>query len=56
MLYRKLGQTKKSVSILGFDTLRLPTLEGDNSKVDTEKAACIIRYAIDRGVNYTLFK
>lgn len=52
MLYRKLGQTRKSVSMLGFDTMRLPTLEGDYSKVDKEKAAYIIRYAIDCGVNY----
>lgn len=52
MLYRELGQTGKSVSILGFGTMRLPTLGGDDSKVDEEKAAQMIRYAIDHGVNY----
>jgi len=52
MLYRELGQTGKKVSILGFGTMRLPTLGGDDSKVDEEKAAKMIRYAIDHGVNY----
>lgn len=52
MLYRRLGQTDKMASILGFGTMRLPTLEGDDSKVDDEKAVHMIRYAIDHGVNY----
>jgi uncharacterized protein len=52
MLYRKLGQTDKNVSILGFGTMRFPTLEGDDSKVDEEKAVSMIRYAIDNDVNY----
>jgi predicted aldo/keto reductase-like oxidoreductase len=52
MLYRELGQTGKSVSILGFGTMRLPVLGGDDSKVDEEKAAKMIHYAIDNGVNY----
>ena len=29
MLYRELGQTGKSVSILGLGTMRLPVLGGD---------------------------
>ncbi len=52
MLYRELGQTNKKVSILGFGTMRLPTIGGDDSKVDEEKAVHMIRYAIDHGVNY----
>ena len=52
MLYRKLGQTGKNVSILGFGTMRFPTLEGDDSKVDEEKAVNMIHYAIDNGINY----
>lgn len=52
ILYRKLGQTKENVSVLGFGTMRLPTLGGDDSNVDGEKAANMLRYAIDSGVNY----
>lgn len=52
MLYREFGQTGKNVSVLGFGTMRLPTLGGDDSKVDEEKAVHMIRYAIDQGVNY----
>lgn len=52
MLYRKLGQTDKMASILGFGTMRLPTIGGDDSQIDGEKAVNMIRYAIDSGVNY----
>lgn len=52
MLYRKLGQTDKMASILGFGTMRLPTIGDDDSQVDEEKAVKMIRYAIDSGINY----
>jgi uncharacterized protein len=52
MLYRKLSQTGKNVSIIGFGTMRFPTLEGDDSKINEEKAVNMIRYAIDNGINY----
>ncbi|HOQ66642.1 MAG TPA: aldo/keto reductase [Methanosarcina thermophila] len=52
MLYRKIGKTGKSVSILGFGVMRLPILGDDDSKVDEEKAAQMIHYAIDNGINY----
>lgn len=52
MLYRKLGQTDKMASILGFGTMRLPIIGDDDSQVDEEKAVKMIRYAIDSGINY----
>ncbi|MGB9928564.1 MAG: aldo/keto reductase [Methanosarcina sp.] len=52
MLYRRLGQTSEDVSILGFGTMRLPTIRGDDSNVDEEKAIRMLQYAIDSGVNY----
>lgn len=53
MLYRKFGKTNEMVSILGFGCMRLPLLPGgDPSKIDEEFATKLIRYAIDKGVNY----
>ena len=61
MLYRKLGQTDCTVSILGFGCMRLPIVGGaksaadvfdPNRLIDEEEATKMIRYAIDQGVNY----
>ena len=61
MLYRKLGKTDCTVSVLGFGCMRLPIRNGSDSGVDRfnpnmaideELATQMVQYAIDRGVNY----
>lgn len=52
MNYRNFGQTNLNTSILGLGTMRLPIIEGDNSKIDEPKAIELIRHAIDSGINY----
>jgi predicted aldo/keto reductase-like oxidoreductase len=53
MQYRTFGKDKRKVSILGFGCMRLPTDTGDmDGVVDKKEAERIIRYGIDRGINY----
>jgi uncharacterized protein len=52
MKYRKFGQLDFMASILGFGCMRLPTLNGDPSKINEPEAISLIRHAIDNGVNY----
>lgn len=52
MQYRTFGPLEWRPSALGFGAMRLPTLNGDPSKIDTRLATRMIRTAIDRGVNY----
>ncbi|MCL1982383.1 MAG: aldo/keto reductase, partial [Clostridiales bacterium] len=50
MQYRTFRKTGEKISLLGFGTMRLPTLEGE--KIDEAEAIRMIRHAIDNGVNY----
>jgi hypothetical protein len=53
VLYRTLGRTGLKVSQLGFGAMRLPmTGDGDDRRVDDEKAIPMIHRAFEAGVNY----
>lgn len=51
MKYRKMGSLPWEVSALGFGAMRLPS-KGMLRGVDEKKAIEIIRFGIDRGINY----
>lgn len=52
MEYRELGNTGEKLSILGFGAMRLPVIDGEDSKINIDEATKMIRHAIDNGVNY----
>lgn len=53
MKYRRLGNIDYKVSALGFGAMRLPGMKNPlDPRVDEKEAIKMIRYAIDRGVNY----
>lgn len=41
-----------SLSALGLGCMRLPTVEGDNSRIDEAASAQMLRYAMEQGINY----
>ena len=52
MQYRKMGSLDWEVSALGFGCMRLPSRSFSLMGADLEESKRIIRYGIDRGINY----
>ncbi len=52
MQYREFPNMAWRPSALGFGAMRLPIIDGDQSNVDIPQAVRMIRYAVDKGVNY----
>ncbi len=54
MQYRQMPNSRDKLSALGFGCMRLPTRFGGpaSAAIDKEKAAKLVRDAIDQGVNY----
>ncbi len=52
MQYRKMGSLEWKVSALGFGCMRLPARRFSLMGADSEESKRIIRYGIDRGINY----
>ena len=50
MLYKKFQDIE--LSALGLGCMRFPVLDGDDSRIDEEKAAEIVHCAMENGVNY----
>ena len=50
MIYKNFQNLK--LSTLGFGTMRLPTIDGDISKIDQDKTNKMFDFAIENGVNY----
>ncbi len=42
----------KKLSALGMGTMRLPTIDGNDSQIDKQKVAEMFDYAVEKGVNY----
>lgn len=52
MQYRKMGSLDWEVSALGFGAMRLPSRRFSLMGADLKESQRIIRYGIDRGINY----
>lgn len=52
MRYRRFGKLDWEASILGFGVMRLPLIDNKPGEFNEPESIRMIRYAIDRGVNY----
>ncbi len=50
MVYKEFQDLK--LSALGMGAMRLPVLDGDDAKIDEEKATEMVAYAMEQGINY----
>jgi len=50
MVYKEFQNTK--LSALGMGAMRLPVIDGDDSRIDKEAAKQMVAYAMEHGVNY----
>ncbi|MBQ7025943.1 MAG: aldo/keto reductase [Peptococcaceae bacterium] len=50
MIYKQFQDLK--LSALGMGAMRLPVLDGDNSKIDEAAVAEMVAYAMEQGINY----
>ena len=50
MIYKKFQDLQ--LSTLGMGAMRLPTIDGDDGKIDTSATEEIVAYAMEQGVNY----
>ena len=50
MQYRKFRRMDRENSLLGMGVMRLP--QDEEGRVDSEEGVRLIRYAIDKGINY----
>lgn len=50
MIYKEFQD--KKLSALGMGAMRLPVINGDDTKIDEEQALKMVDYAMERGINY----
>ena len=50
MVYKNFRDLK--LSALGLGAMRLPVIDGDDARIDEEKTAEMVAYAMEKGINY----